>query len=202
MRDSQDFADECAELDAAIVKLRLSIPREAASVLEAPSADRAQVVWLQITLNTMAMLLHFRCSKDVPVSDTATQFRLAVTAALNTAQVVKDASRISTDLLLSAHIGGSLYVAACVLVVQWRLTKDDSLKDEIDLFGLVFERMNDVFSFLGLKFQFALQHDLKRSETEIVSLQERGFRGLLADCSKWTFVQDAIRAKGLTIDIS
>lgn len=148
------------------------------------------------------MLLHFRCSSNVPVPDAANQFTLAVTAARNTAQVVKDASRISIDLLLSSHIGGALYVAVCVLVIQWRLTNDDSLRDEIDLFRLVFERMDDVFSFLGLKFKYALEHDLKRSEADLKSLQERGFRGLLADCSKWGFVKDAVRHRGLNIDFS
>ncbi|KAF1946328.1 hypothetical protein EJ02DRAFT_249808 [Clathrospora elynae] len=200
--DTLEYADDCAELDAHIVRFRLSLPRQATYVLEAPPADRGHVVWLHITLNTMAILLHYRCSKNVPVSNTASQFTLAVIAARNTAQIVKDASRISTELLLSAHIGSSLYVAACVLVIQWRLTGDESLKEDIELFGLVFERMDEVFSFLGLKFKFALEHDLKRSEGDLMSLRERGFRGLLADCSKWEHVKEGVKRRGIDIDIS
>jgi len=157
-------------------------------------------VWLRINLNSLAILLHFRCSKDVPVPDTASHFTLVVTAARNTAQIVKDASRVSIDTLLSAHIGSSLYVAVCVLVIQWRTTQDESLKAEIDLFELVFDRMDEVFSFLGLKFKFALQHDLKRSKESLMSLRERGFRGLLADCSKWNFVKNEVEKRGFSFD--
>jgi hypothetical protein len=200
--NTDEYAEECAELDAQIVRFRLSIPRQASSVLEASPPNRAHAVWLSVTLNNLAILLHYRCSKDVLVSDAASHFTLAVTAARNTAQIVKDASRVSIDLLLSAHIGSSLYVAASVLVIQWRLTQDDSLKAEIDLVGLVFERMDEVFSFLGLKFKIALQHDLNRSQESLMSLRERGFRGLLADCSKWNFVKDEIEKRGLRIDLS
>jgi hypothetical protein len=200
--NTPEYAEDCAELDALIVKFRLTLPRQTISVLEAPPADRGHVIWLQVTLDTMSILLHYRCSKDVPVSDHASQFTLAVIAARNTAQMVKDASRISIDLLLSAHIGSSLYVAACVLIIQWRLTGEDSLKDAIDLLGLVFERMDEVFGFLGLKFKLALEHDLKRSEEDLQSLRERGFRGLLADCTKWEHVKQEVQRRGLDIDLS
>jgi hypothetical protein len=200
--DTSEFAKDCVELDGLIVKFRLSLPRQASSVLEASPAERGHVLWLHVILNTMTILLHYRCAKDVTGPDGSPQFTLAVVAARNIAQIIKDASRISIDLLLSAHIGSSLYVAACVLVIQWRLTGDDSLKEEIDLSRLVFERMNEVFTFLGMKFKFALEHDLKRSQDDVTSLRERGFRGLLADCSKWEHVRKEVERRGIDIDIS
>jgi hypothetical protein len=148
------------------------------------------------------MLLNYRCASEVPVASTSSQFMLAVAAARNIAQIVKDASRISIDLLLSAHIGSSLYVAACILVIQWRITGDPKLKDELDLFTLVFDRMNEVFLFLGLKFKCALEHDMQRSTESLEDLKTRGFRGLLADCSKWRHVKEAVQRRGLPIDIT
>ena len=150
----------------------------------------------------MAVLLHFRCADTTSREHSISQFALAVAAARNIAQLVKDASRISIDLLLSAHISSALYVAACVLVIQWRMTGDQDIKDEVDLFALVFERMDEVFSLLGLKFKLALEHDLKRSETYLAGLRERGFRGLLADCSKWEFVKSEAERRGIPMDIS
>jgi hypothetical protein len=200
--DTPEFAEDCAELDDLIVKFRLSLPRQANSVLEAPSADHGHVVWLHVISNTMAILLHFRSATNVPLSHTSSQFTLAVVAARNIVQIIKDASRISIDLLLSAHIGSSLYVAACVLVIQWRLTGDEYLKEEINLFGLVFDRMNEVFTFLGMKFKFALDHDLKRSQEDLMSLRQRGFRGLLADCSKWDHVRQEVERRGIDVDIT
>jgi hypothetical protein len=200
--DTPESTEDCAKLDSLIVKFRLSLPRQVSSVLEAPPADRGHVVWLHVILNTMTILLYYRRAQHVVASDTSSHFILAVVAARSIAQIIKDASRISIDLLLSAHIGSSLYVAACALVIQWRLTGDESLKEDIDLFELVFERMNEVFVFLGMKFKFALEHDLKRSQDDIMSLRERGFRGLLADCSKWDHVRKEVERRGIDIDIS
>lgn len=194
-----EFAEECLELDTYIVKFRLSLPRSASSVFEAPVDERGHVIWLNAVLNTMSILLHFRCAKNVPCPHASSRFQLAVAAAKNTAHILKDASRISIDLLLSAHLGSALYIAACVLVIEWRLSGDEALKDDIDLFELVFERMNDVFRFMGLKFKLGLNHDLNRSKENLESLRERGFRGLLADCSKWSSVKEDVNRLGLTV---
>ena len=196
------YAEECQELDSTVVKFRLSLPRQATSILDAPPAERGNVVWLNAILNLMAILLHYRCASNVPVPNPPAQFPLAIAAAQNTAQIVKDASRFSIDLLMSAHIGSSLYVSACLLVIQWRLTGDEKLKEDIDLFALVFDRMNELFVFLGLKFKLALEHDLSRDTESILKLRDRGFQGLLADCSKWTFVKEEVQRQGLNIDIS
>lgn len=200
--ESSEYAEDCAKLDTFIVKFRLWLPRQANSVLAAPPADREHVVWLQVTLNAMAIILHYRVQGPESSSGPSSPFNLAVIAARNIAQIIKDASRVSVDLLLSAHIGSSLYIAACVLVIQWRLTEDESLKDEIDLFALVFERMDEVFSFLGLKFKSALQQDMKKSREELLSLQQRGCRGLLADCKRWDHAKKEVERRGLEVDFS
>jgi hypothetical protein len=200
--DTPEYAQKCEELDAHVVKFRLSLPRQATSILEASAADRGHVVWLQIILNIAAMLLNFRCVTDVPVANASSQFLLAVIAARNTAEIVKDASRISVDLLMSAHIASSLYVAACVLVIQWRITGDATLKDGVDVLRLTFDRMNDTFVYLGMKFKFALEHDLKRSREELIEKRDRGIQGLLVDCSKWKHVKEAVLRSGISIDIT
>jgi hypothetical protein len=200
--DSLEYAEDCAKLDNMIVKFRLSLPRLASSILEAPEADRGHVAWLHIVFNTMTILLHYRCNTNVSLQEAASQFTVAVVAARNIAQIVKDASRISIDLLLSAHIGSSLYVAACVLIIQWRLTGDSSFKEDIDLIALIFERMNEVFSFLGLKFKIALEHDLQKSVEDLESLRKRGFRGMLADCTKWGHVKQEAERRGVEVDLS
>jgi hypothetical protein len=201
--DTPEYAEECEELDSYIIKFRLSIPRQAASLFEAQPADRGLVLWLQVMMNTSTILLNYRCSKDVPVADASSRFIVAVAAARNTAQLVRDASRISIDLLISPHIASSLYVAALLLVIEWRTTGDPKLKDEIDLFALVFVRINEAFVYLGLKFSYALEHDLERSQGEnLEELKDRGLRGLLADCSKWTHIKEKIVRDGIHIDIT
>uniref|UniRef100_A0A3G1DJJ7 Squalestatin S1 biosynthesis transcriptional activator L3 n=1 Tax=Phoma sp. (strain ATCC 20986 / MF5453) TaxID=1828523 RepID=MFL3_PHOSM len=86
--DTLEYLQACEELDSQIVKLRLSLPRKATSILEASPEDRGHVVWLQVMLNSCAMLLYYRCVKDESPKDDATNtFLHAVTAAQNVAQV-------------------------------------------------------------------------------------------------------------------
>lgn len=107
---SPEYIQDCENLDNYVVKLRLSIPRAGASVFEASIEDRGQVVWLNAILNTILLLLHFRA---VPYSDPVVVkqlFEKTVTAAKDTSQTIKDASRTSVDLLLNIHIASSLYM--------------------------------------------------------------------------------------------
>ena len=73
------------------------------------------------------------------------------------------------------------------------------MQNDIDFLELVFARMNDVFTVVGHKFMLALKRDKERNREELLSLRERGYRGLLADCSKWGFVRDEVAKMGLTI---
>ncbi|KAF1964530.1 hypothetical protein BU23DRAFT_55309 [Bimuria novae-zelandiae CBS 107.79] len=196
---SPEYAQECEEIDTYVVKLRVSMPRTASYVLDAPIEDRGQVVWLNAIINTVSILLNYR---NVPFSDPNSVKDLlnkTLMAAKNTSQTIKDASRASIDLLLNIHIASSLYVACCVLMIHHRLEDDASLKNDIDFLELVFERMQDVFTVVGIKFILALKRDKERNREELLSLRERGYRGLLADCSKWGFVQDEVMKMGLTL---
>ncbi|KAH8732982.1 fungal-specific transcription factor domain-containing protein [Phaeosphaeriaceae sp. PMI808] len=200
--DTPEYAEECSMLNSHLTTFQLSLPLQAISVLEASISDREHVIWLQAILNNCSILLNFRPSSGVPVTFASSHFVLAVTAARNMAQTIKDTSRISMDSLLSAHIGSCLYAAACVLIIQWRLTSDSRLREDLSLFELVFERMNDVFVFLGLKFKVALEYDLGRSRENLEDLKIRGFQGFLADCSKWMHVKEEAERRGISIDIS
>lgn len=60
-----DYAEECSELDSYLVRLRLAIPRQAASIFEAAPDDRAHVIWLQAVLNTICILLYVVYSLNI-----------------------------------------------------------------------------------------------------------------------------------------
>ncbi|KAF2636163.1 hypothetical protein P280DRAFT_553235 [Massarina eburnea CBS 473.64] len=204
--DTPEYAQECEDLDNSLMKLRLNIPRSATSVLEASPEDRDHIIWLNLILNTISILIHYRkaglsslSNPNASSSASNESFTHAVLAARNTAQIVKDTSRISIDLLLSAHIASSVYIAGCVLVIHWRTTGDDSCKGDIEIFELLFERMSDVFTVLGLKFKLAIKRDQEREDVEIEKLRDAGYKGLLADCSKWGFVAEEAAKIGITI---
>ncbi|KAF9735793.1 binuclear zinc transcription factor [Paraphaeosphaeria minitans] len=126
-------------------------------------------------------------------------FSKTVMVAKTTSKTIKDASRTSIDLLLNVHIASSLYIACYLLVIQHRLEEDDSLKNDINLLELVFERMNEVFSVKEQKLAIALKRDKERNREDLFRLRERGYRGLLADCSKWGIVKDEVAKLGMTM---
>ena len=179
--DSLEDTQAAAELDSQLLRFRLSLPRAATSVIEASDDTRGLVIWLGISLNSMAIMLHYRCNDEEKAME---QFARAVGAAKNIVQIVKDTSRTSIDLLISAHLGTPLYLAACILTIQWRISGDDTVKADIDLFGHVFDRYKEVYFVLGLKFKLALDHFIENTNREqIPILRKKGLEGLL-DCSK------------------
>ncbi|KAI8940024.1 hypothetical protein NX059_003746 [Plenodomus lindquistii] len=197
-----EYAENCAELDAMVIQFRLNIPREASTIMEAPFHDRSHVLWLQVTLSTVEMLLHYRNYGSIP-PEKSSKFRIAVNAARNIARMVRDALQSSFNLLVSSHFASSLYVAACILVIQWRTTGQGDLEEEINLFKLVFERMNEVFTFQGVKFGTALELEMEKRVDEIKQLRERGYKGLMADCSTWKVpFEAALSRKGIVVDIT
>ena len=89
--------------------------------------------------------------------------------------------------------------ACCVLIIHHGLGDEVHLENDIQFLELVYERMNDVYTVVGHKFILALRRDKVRSREELLSLRERGYRGLLADCSKWSYVKDEVTKMGLTM---
>lgn len=115
------------------------------------------------------------------ISDT--HFSICVTAARNTVQLVKDVSRISPEPLLNPHLIIPFYLTCIILIIQWRKTKDDSLKADIDMLELVFDRFCDVFPALGKKFRAGFAY--ARDDQSISQFRSSGIRGSLENWKKW-----------------
>lgn len=107
---SPEYMEQCQELDNYVLKLRLSMPRAASSVLDAAPEDRGQVVWLDAILATILILVHYRSVPTASPEGVKDLFSKTITAAKTLSQTVKNASRTSIDLLLNVHIASSLYV--------------------------------------------------------------------------------------------
>lgn len=197
--DTPEYAEECDALDSRIVKFRLSLPRQVTSILHSPPESRCDVIWLNVILNAMAILLHYRCASLTSKSDSQDQFARAVIAARNTASIIREGSRISVDILLNPHVLAALSLTACVLVIHWRLEGDQCLKADIDILKLVFQRLEEKFTLLGLKFRLALERDLEREEGEILEMRDIGLRGFLGDCSKWNSVKEKLEELGWVV---
>ncbi|KAF1997591.1 hypothetical protein P154DRAFT_440711 [Amniculicola lignicola CBS 123094] len=193
---SPESMKERDDIDQCLIRFRLSLPQNVTSLLESPSELRFHVVWLNCILNATTILLHYQDAKGTSSNSLGST---VILAAENNVQLIKDASRISIGLLLSAHIGLSLYISACSFIIEWKLSGNDRYKADIDLYLLVFDRFYEVSQFMGLKCKLALEHDMARDMESIMELRDRGFRGLLADCSKWSHIREGLAKTGLMI---
>ncbi|KAF2498175.1 hypothetical protein BU16DRAFT_558247 [Lophium mytilinum] len=185
--DATEYERGLDILDSHLVRFRLSLPRSATSIQAAPPEEHVNVFWLTNILNTITILLHYRaCSNEPPLDEKdENRFRHCVSVARNTVQMVTDISRISPEPLLNSHIPAMLYLAAAVLLIHWRESKDDKIKDEIDILRLVFDRFHDVFPALGKKFKGAIEYDLEVDDAAIRRAKQSGAKGLLGSCPKW-----------------
>lgn len=86
-----------------------------------------------------------------------------------------------------------------MILSEWRLTDKPALREDVRVFEMLFDRMDQVFVFLGLKFKIALEHEMNRSKDEVRQLRKGGFKALLSDCSRWKHVKDEANRRGLDI---
>lgn len=186
--DAQDRAADSDRLEEYLVKLRLSMPPTATSILSAPPDIRKHVVWLNMVLNTTAILLHYKqpSQTTIPQPDSPNNpFKHVVIAAQNTIQLIKDSSLISVDILIFPHVAPLYYLSATVLAIEGRTRNYPSFQADMDLFCLVFERFKEHYPVVAVKYKAALEYDLTCSPENVAQHREAGYHGLLADCSKW-----------------
>ena len=140
------------QLDTLLVKFRLSIPHPALSVLESTPENRSHAVWLGVLLNTMAILVNYRpitlldASDDHSTSGCSPAFAMAIQAARDTVRLVKQASTVAMPSLFNVYMGRMLYTAACILIIEWRLTKNPSVREDVEILELLFDRFTDMYS--------------------------------------------------------
>lgn len=188
--DAEQQRKEFNELDSNLVLFRLSLPRSTISVLSAPSVDQPNVVWLVAIVNTLTILLHHRSTSHAsnsPGSLTPDEdnFVHCVAAARNTVQLVKDVSRISTELLLNPHIAPMVYLAARMLTLEWTNTRNEAIRSDINIILLVFNRLGDTFAVLGGKFRKGILRDLDLDPAMAWKIKAAGSKGLMTEISSW-----------------
>ncbi|KAB2573390.1 F-actin capping protein beta subunit [Lasiodiplodia theobromae] len=176
------------ELDSALVRFRLSLPRCATELSRAAPCALKYVLWLGMILHANTVLLHFtptNSSTNEEDQDSSRAFEYCLAAARAIVQLVKDASRIATDTLANPHISPALYLASRILLIQWHRDKDPQLRDDIDLILLAFDRIADAFPVLAQKFTTRINSDVLLDAESIRALRAAGARGLLVQCSSW-----------------
>lgn len=220
--DRDEYESEFQALDMDLIRLRLSIPRSASFPLAATTNNFKHVVWLNIVINTSSILLYAcsnplstqaapsdrECSssrtEDVSQSASPSHWPHCLTAARNTVGIVKDASRISMEILFNPHISVAFYLAGRIITLEYleakfgsatdsqqRVSQQqrkscESLRTEIDILLLLFDRLTEVFWDLGSKFKTGLLLHLDQDAETVRRVKSQGIKGLFGTCPQWS----------------
>lgn len=145
-----------------------------------------------------------RNGADVSQDPKPTHWAHCLTAARNTVGIVKDASRVSMETLFNPHTSVSFYLAGRILALELLETKfanatnpqqsasqqqqrdSESLRTEIDILLLLFDRLAEVFPDLGSKFKTGLLNQLDQDAESVRQIKAEGVKGFLGKCPGWS----------------
>ena len=123
-----------------------------------------------------------------------------VATARNTALLVREASRVSIDLLINPLLAAPIFVCARILVIEYFLSgypppglaatspqprRDPALRADLEVMVLILDRLKEAFQGVQ-KFRVGLFFHLQQDPTGILALKYEGSRGIIRSCSKWT----------------
>lgn len=193
------------DLISRLVRIRLMLPLSATDLSAADYHDFSRVVWLNVVMSVNTILLHHRPLKeDEPLegaSSMATHWPHCVAAARGTVATIRQASRATTSFAANAHIASLLFMCCRVLVVEHLcppaasakpsahacgpVTRDASLRGDLEVLVLAFERMREALKSVGRKFSRGVAFHLRGGESMGAKCKTMGARDLLRTCEKW-----------------
>ncbi|KAK3319552.1 fungal-specific transcription factor domain-containing protein [Cercophora scortea] len=198
--DLHDAAHESerAALEHDLAQTRLVLPRSATDLSAASYATFKHVVWLNIVMNLNTVLLFHRPS--LPNAGSDNSWQLCVAAARNVARVIREASRVSTELLINPHVAAPIFTCGRILVVEYLIpsgaphagpglngvkTSDPELRADLEVMLLIFDRLGEAFEGVGRKFRLGLLYHLRQELSCVQAIKDGGSRELLTTCGKW-----------------
>ncbi|KAK3360413.1 fungal-specific transcription factor domain-containing protein [Lasiosphaeria hispida] len=208
-QDDAARRSERDELEQHLTQTRLMLPRCATDLAAARYQDFKYVVWLNVLMNVNTVLLHHQPQRGgIEVADEAapgiaddggsSSWQHCVAAAHNTALLVREACRVSTDLLMNPHVSAPIFTCSRILVVEYLLSsakgqrqqRSPALRSDLEVMMLMFDRLHEVYGGVFQKFRVGLLYHLHQEEYCVRAVKACGSRGLLRCCGDWPTLQD------------
>lgn len=220
LEDTQ-IQSEQASLEEVLAQARLTLPRSATDLAAANHADFAHVIWLRVMMDVNTILLYHRPSKNTHNSALATEpeidiphetdhWQRCLSAARSTALLIREASTISTDLIMNPLIAAPVFTCARILAIEYMLSsptlqsggagkpqRRSALGADLETMLLIFNRLDEAFGGILHKFRVGLLYHLGLDIAAIKSVKAGGSRGLLLSCSNWPTDKDVEDVDGI-----
>jgi len=202
--DEQDAPQrsERETLEQTLTKMRLALPRSATDFAAASSSELRYAVWLRISMDVHTIFLHHTPKNNLQNHDRdechQDNWNRCVATARNTALLIREASRVSVDLLMNPLLAAPIFVCARILVIEYVLTshpppdpprRDSALRADLEAMVLALDRLKEAFNGVE-KFRVGLFFHLRHDPAALLTIKSEGSRGILRTCSKWTCFSD------------
>lgn len=219
--EDEQTQSERALLEDVLAQSRLMLPRSAMDLAAANHADFAHVIWLRVMMDVNTIFLYHRPSSDIHSSsleaesevDTSQEpdhWQCCLAAARSTAMLIREASAISTDLIMNPLIAAPIFTCARILATEYVLLSPNlqnggaekpqgrtPLRTSLETMLLIFNRLDETFGGILHKFRVGLLYHLGMDLATIKSVKAGGSRGLLLSCAHWPTDKDVEGVDGI-----
>jgi transcription factor-like protein len=210
--DDEDDAEQdksmLESLQQDVSHMRLMMPRAATDIASAAHPNCIYVVWMNAIMNVNTIFLFHRtprrpeqpqgCKDDIENSDgsAASNWQICVAVAKKTAQLIREASLVSTDLLVNPNISAPVYTCARILAIEHllcssplesegRAPQSTGLLADLQVFLLLFDRLSEAFTGVGAKFRYRVLDLLEQGPEHAREMKAAGSKTLRDNCLQW-----------------
>lgn len=176
--------------------LNLMLPLSATRLSAANYNDHPYVVWLNVLLNVSSVFLYHRPSSDGE-EGAEIHWVDCMAAARNTVTIIRDASRMSIELIINPHLATMFLTCARILIIEYlspsvsQQCKDPTLLEDIKILYYASEKLNGALQALGRKFRNGLMFYLQQNEQQVLEGKAGGAKDLLKSCDQWPDFPDS-----------
>ncbi|KAH6684820.1 fungal-specific transcription factor domain-containing protein [Plectosphaerella plurivora] len=206
--DAEQHRSMLASLQQDVSHMRLMLPRSVTDVTSAAHLDCIHVVWLNAIMNVNTIFLFHRpptrreqslsCDNDdgSPSCSASSNWQICVAVSRKTALLIREASLVSTDLLVNPNVAAPVFACARILVIEHLLSSSppesgsrvphaSGLVADLQVFLLLFDRLSEAFTGVGVKFRNRVLDLLEQGPDIGKEMKAAGSKTLLENCLKW-----------------
>lgn len=180
-----------------LVRIRLILPRACGDLAVADMDDYGRIIWLHTILGADTILIHHRpAAKGKTPSESinhVSNWPHCREAARNTAAILRQAARSSTDFICNGQISTPLFFSFLVTILEYfdpgprdaTPAKLALLKADLELIVNTFIRQREVLPGIGNKYGAGAGFYLGRDIEHLKLGKTMGMRDFVGTCQQW-----------------
>ncbi|PYI12321.1 hypothetical protein BO78DRAFT_392184 [Aspergillus sclerotiicarbonarius CBS 121057] len=160
------------ELQSALACFWVSLPPYVHNISEVPPENTLQSVWLLIILHTCSTVLFYiteaerRSPGDTNMPTQQQNFQCSYKSVDKVVATLRQISGLATDAVSNPMLASSYFLCCRFILVQWRLSQQQSYRLDLSLVSKVLERMAQGQTHLPRMYKNVIDQELERNQQE------------------------------------